>query len=38
LNEVRLLDAAQVHALSPGAQLIRERVCGMTKSLIAMRR
>jgi len=38
LDEVRLLSAAQFAALFPGARLIRERFCGWTKSLVAMRR
>ena len=37
LDEVRLLSAAQFAALFPGARLIRERFCGWTKSLVAMR-
>ena len=37
LDDVRLLDASEFAALFPGARLIRERVCGWTKSLIAMR-
>ena len=35
LNEVRLLSANQLRALFPGARLIRERFCGIVKSLIA---
>jgi SAM-dependent methyltransferase len=35
LEEVRLLSAADLRALFPGARLIRERFCGWTKSLIA---
>jgi hypothetical protein len=38
LEEVRLLGAADVRRLFPGAQLIRERFCGFTKSLIAARK
>jgi hypothetical protein len=37
LTEVRLLDAAGVRALFPGARVIRERAFGWTKSLVAMR-
>jgi SAM-dependent methyltransferase len=37
LNQVRLLDARELGALFPGARLIRERACGWTKSLVAMR-
>jgi hypothetical protein len=37
LDDVRLLDASEFAALFPGARLIRERVCGWTKSLVAMR-
>ena len=36
LDEVRLLGAAEFAALFPGARLIRERVCGWTKSLVAL--
>jgi SAM-dependent methyltransferase len=36
LEEVRLLAAADLRALFPGARLIRERFCGWTKSLIAV--
>jgi len=35
LEEVRLLDARELADLFPGGQIIRERVCGWTKSLIA---
>lgn len=35
LNDIRLLTAAEVRQLFPRARLIRERVCGWTKSLIA---
>jgi hypothetical protein len=34
LEDVRLLDAAGLCALFPGARLVRERFCGWTKSLI----
>jgi hypothetical protein len=37
LEDVRLLGASEFAALFPGARLIRERVCGWTKSLVAMR-
>jgi hypothetical protein len=35
LTDVRLLGAAEMRRLFPGARLIRERFCGITKSLIA---
>jgi SAM-dependent methyltransferase len=35
LGEVKLLSARDLAALFPGARLIRERFCGVTKSLIA---
>ena len=35
LTDVRLLGAGEVRALFPGARLIRERLCGLTKSFIA---
>ena len=37
LEDVRLLSASEFAALFPGARLIRERVCGWTKSLVAVR-
>ena len=37
LNDVRLLSGDQFAALFPGARVIRERVCGWTKSLVAVR-
>jgi ubiquinone/menaquinone biosynthesis C-methylase UbiE len=37
LDEVRLLSPAEVARLFPDARLIRERFCGWTKSLIAVR-
>ena len=37
LEDIRLLDAAALRALFPGARLIRERFCGWTKSLVAYR-
>ena len=36
LNDVRLLDAAELSRLFPGARILRERFLGMTKSLIAV--
>lgn len=38
LNEIRLLDGRELCELFPGARIIRERVLGWTKSLVAMRR
>jgi SAM-dependent methyltransferase len=38
LDEVRLLGVREVRELFPDARLIRERVCGWTKSLVAMRK
>ncbi len=38
LTDIRLLSARQLAALFPGARLIRERFCGVTKSLIAVSR
>ena len=38
LDEVRLLSAPEFAALFPTARLIRERFCGCTKSLVAVRR
>ncbi|HEV2448400.1 MAG TPA: methyltransferase domain-containing protein, partial [Candidatus Sulfopaludibacter sp.] len=35
LSDVRLLSAGEVRDLFPGASVIRERVCGWTKSLVA---
>ncbi len=37
LDEVRLLRASEVACLFPDATIIRERFCGWTKSLVAMR-
>jgi hypothetical protein len=37
LEEVRLLTAAELRKLFPGARLIRERFCGWTKSLVAVK-
>jgi hypothetical protein len=38
LRDVRLLSCGEVRALFPGARVLRERFCGVTKSLVAMRR
>jgi hypothetical protein len=38
LDETRLLSAAAMRSLFPGCQLLRERVLGMTKSLISVAR
>jgi hypothetical protein len=38
LSDVRLLSAAGLRALFPGARLIRERFAGVTKSLVAFRK
>jgi hypothetical protein len=35
LNEVRLLSAAELQRLFPGARVVRERALGWTKSLVA---
>lgn len=37
LRDIRLLDAAHLRSLFPGAAIIRERWCCMTKSLIAVK-
>ena len=37
LDEVRLLSGAEVARLFPGARIVRERFCGWTKSLMAVR-
>jgi|SRR5579884_1670903 len=37
LNDIRLLSAADLRRLFPGARMIRERLLGLTKSLIAVR-
>jgi ubiquinone/menaquinone biosynthesis C-methylase UbiE len=37
LHDIRLLDARQMAQLFPGARMIRERACGLVKSLIAVR-
>ncbi len=38
VQSARLLDAGQLRALFPDAELLRERVGGLTKSLVAIRR
>jgi 2-polyprenyl-3-methyl-5-hydroxy-6-metoxy-1,4-benzoquinol methylase len=38
LNEVRLLDRGEVRRLFPGAEVLRERFLGWTKSLVALKR
>ena len=38
LRDIRLLDAADLHRLFPSAKIVRERLGGLTKSLIAVRR
>ena len=37
LRDIRLLDAADLRALFPDAEIVRERFGGLTKSLIAVR-
>lgn len=37
LRDVRLLSFGEMQALFPGARVLRERFCGLTKSLVAMR-
>ena len=37
LTDVRLLGYGEVRALFPGARVIRERLCGLTKSFVAMK-
>lgn len=37
LRDIRLLDAAELVRLFPGAEIVRERLGGLTKSLIAVR-
>ena len=37
-DEIQLLDVQQMKALFPDAEILRERFCGFTKSLIAVRR
>jgi SAM-dependent methyltransferase len=38
MTEIRLLGAREMRALFPDAIVIRERVCGLTKSLIVIKR
>ena len=38
IDEIQLLDIKQMKTLFPDAEILRERFCGMTKSLIAVRR
>ena len=38
LRDIRLLDAAALRALFPDAKIVRERLAGLTKSLIAVTR
>jgi len=38
LRDIRLLDASDMQRLFPGAEIVRERLGGMTKALIAVRR
>jgi hypothetical protein len=38
LRDIRLLGPGEMRELFPGARLIRERFCGIAKSLIAVRR
>jgi len=38
LNDIRLLSPAELQSLFPSARIIRERFCGITKSVIAMSR
>jgi Methyltransferase domain len=38
LRDIRLLDSGDLRRLFPGAKIVRERLGGLTKSLIAMRR
>jgi ubiquinone/menaquinone biosynthesis C-methylase UbiE len=37
LRDIRLLDARELERLFRGAGIVRERLCGLTKSLIAVR-
>lgn len=37
LNDIRLLDARELHEMFPAAVIVRERLCGLTKSLIAVK-
>jgi hypothetical protein len=36
-ERIRLLSAREVKALFPDAELRRERICGLTKSFLAIR-
>jgi len=38
LRDIRLLDAADLRGMFPGSEIVRERLFGLTKSLIAVRR
>ena len=38
LRDIRLLDAGDMQRLFPGAEIVRERLGGLTKALIAVRR
>ena len=38
LRDVRLLGLGEVREMFPGARVVRERFCGITKSLVAMKR
>jgi hypothetical protein len=38
LRDVRLLGFGEMRALFPGARVIRERLCGITKSLVAVKK
>jgi hypothetical protein len=38
LCDIRLLGPDEMRGLFPGARLIRERFCGITKSLIASKK
>jgi ubiquinone/menaquinone biosynthesis C-methylase UbiE len=38
LSDVKLLGIAELRRLFPGARVLRERFCGVTKSLVAWRR
>jgi hypothetical protein len=37
LHELRLLSASDLQSLFPSSEVVREKVCGLTKSLIAVR-
>jgi hypothetical protein len=38
LRDIRLLGPAELRDLFPGAAIVRERLCGLAKSLIAAKR